>query len=71
MLASVIGVNWDFFTFLRRRKGVGFAFSGLLFHQVYYVYSSAAFAWCWIEALGRRPAGPVAATRSDLDGGAK
>ncbi len=69
MLASVIGVNWDFFTFLRRRKGVGFAISGLAFHQVYYLYSSAAFAWCWVEALGRRPAGPV--TRSDPDGGAK
>ncbi len=32
-----------------RRKGVLFALAGLLFHQVYYLYSSAAFAWCWLE----------------------
>lgn len=32
-----------------RRKGPLFALGGLLFHQVYYLYSSAAFAWCWLE----------------------
>ena len=32
-----------------RRNGLLFALGGLLFHQVVYVYSSAAFAWCWLE----------------------
>lgn len=32
-----------------RRKGMLFALTGLLFHQVYYLYSSVAFAWCWVE----------------------
>ncbi|MDH3314532.1 MAG: glycosyltransferase [Gammaproteobacteria bacterium] len=32
-----------------RRKGPVFALGALLFHQVYYLYSSAAFAWCWLE----------------------
>ena len=31
-----------------RRNGPLFALGGLLFHQVYYVYSSLAFAWCYI-----------------------
>ena len=31
------------------RRKVLFALGGLLFHQVYYLYSSAAFAWCWLE----------------------
>jgi hypothetical protein len=32
-----------------RRKGVLFAAAGLLFHQFYYLYSSAAFTWCLME----------------------
>ncbi|MCI0433413.1 MAG: glycosyltransferase, partial [Gemmatimonadetes bacterium] len=32
-----------------RRNGLIFAFGGVLFHQVYYLYSSAAYTWCWIE----------------------
>lgn len=32
-----------------RRKGLMFAFGGLLFHQFYYLYSGAAFVWCWFE----------------------
>jgi hypothetical protein len=29
--------------------GFGFAILTFLYHQVYYVYSAAAFAWCLFE----------------------
>lgn len=61
LLFGVFAANWGFFTFLRRRKGVAFAVLGLLFHQVYYLYSSAAFAWCWFEARLGRAGRPIAA----------
>lgn len=48
--AAAILANWDLFTFLYRRRGLLFAFGALLFHQVYYLYSGAIFAWCWLEA---------------------
>lgn len=32
-----------------RRKGLLFALAGLLFHQLYYLYSSAAFVYSWLE----------------------
>jgi glycosyltransferase involved in cell wall biosynthesis len=50
MLGVVFFANRQFFEFLRRRKGLAFAILGTLFHQVYYLYSSAAFAWCLLEA---------------------
>ncbi|MBT8116294.1 MAG: glycosyltransferase [Gammaproteobacteria bacterium] len=31
------------------RKGLLFALAGLLFHQLYYLYSSAAFVYSWLE----------------------
>lgn len=34
-------------TFLRR--GPLFALAAMLFHQIYYLYSMACFAWCWLE----------------------
>jgi glycosyltransferase involved in cell wall biosynthesis len=61
ILAGAIGFNWDFFQFLRRRKGVGFALLGILFHQLYYLYGTAAFAWCWIESRVGRARRPAAA----------
>ncbi|MEQ9643561.1 MAG: glycosyltransferase [Alphaproteobacteria bacterium] len=47
----VLVANWQFFDFLRRRRGLAFAIAGLLFHQLYYVYGTAAFSWCWLERL--------------------
>lgn len=60
LFAAVLAANWDFFAFLRRSAGLGIAVAGLLYHQVHYVYSAAAFAWCLLEArLGRKGA-PIA-----------
>ena len=52
-LAAFVGavaVNWKLFSFFSACKGPFYAVGALLFHQVYYVYSTAAYAFCWIEA---------------------
>lgn len=48
-LAAAFGINWTYFKFLQRNGGTGFAIISLLLHQLYYVYSSAAFVWCLFE----------------------
>jgi len=42
-------LNWKLARFLFSNGGVLFTVGSLLFHQIYYTYSSAAFAWCWLE----------------------
>ena len=49
LLGAVALANASLLRLFYRRKGLLFAVGGLLFHQVYYLYSSAAFAWCWVE----------------------
>ncbi len=49
LLAAIAAANLDLVRLFYRRKGPLFALGGLLFHQVYYIYSGAAFAWCWFE----------------------
>lgn len=46
---TLIVANHSLALFFYRRKGLLFAAGGLLFHQLYYLYSSAAFAWCFAE----------------------
>lgn len=48
-LGTVALANAKLLRLFYRRKGLLFALAGLLFHQLYYLYSSAAFAWCWLE----------------------
>lgn len=54
LLTNLTG-NWHLFYLFLRRRGALFAASGLLFHQLYYLYSTAAFLTCWLEVkiLGR------------------
>ena len=49
-------VNHSFARFLVQNGGWLFAAGGLLYHQVYYVYSASVFVWCLIEyhLLGKR-----------------
>jgi glycosyltransferase involved in cell wall biosynthesis len=47
--AAVLAANRSFFAFMSKRRGVLFAIKSLLFHQVYYVYSAIAFAFCLLE----------------------
>ena len=49
LLGAIALANGDLLSLFYRRKGPLFALGGLLFHQVYYLYSSAAFVWCWLE----------------------
>ncbi|MDP3174719.1 MAG: glycosyltransferase [Phenylobacterium sp.] len=52
--AMVLAANWKLFSTFREVRGAPFAVSALLFHQLYYLYSTAAFVWCWFEArIGR------------------
>jgi glycosyltransferase involved in cell wall biosynthesis len=48
-LLMALGLNRAFAKFLVQNGGVGFAAASLLYHQVYYVYSAGAFAWCLFE----------------------
>jgi glycosyltransferase involved in cell wall biosynthesis len=50
-IAAVAIANRRLFAAFRRARGTLFAIAAVAFHQVYYVYSGAVFAWCW---LGRR-----------------
>ena len=49
LLAAIVVANFELVRLFYRRKGPLFALAGLLFHQFYYLYSGAAFAWCWLE----------------------
>jgi GT2 family glycosyltransferase len=47
ILFGLIAVaNRRLFGYFRRRRGVRFAIGGLIYHQLYYLYSAAAFLYC-------------------------
>lgn len=56
LAAVAVFANWDFARYLWRHGGLAFAAASLLYHQAYYVYSAAAYAWCLFEyhVLGRK-----------------
>ena len=49
VLLTMVTGNWHLFRLFVRTRGIGFGLAGLAFHQVYYLYSTAAFLWCWME----------------------
>lgn len=49
MLCGVGWVNRSLFVLFYKRKGLLFAIMGLSFHQLYYLYSSMAFVYSWME----------------------
>lgn len=49
LVLAVLVANGSFLAFFVRTRGVVFALRALLFHQFYYVYSSAAFAAATME----------------------
>lgn len=54
VFAATLLVNLQLARLFLRRKGVVFAIAAMLFHQFYYLYSSAAFVYAWLEwKLGR------------------
>ena len=48
-LLAVAIANRRLFVAFQRARGTFFAIGAVAFHQLYYVYSGAAFAWCWVE----------------------
>lgn len=55
LIMIALMVNKDLLLLFYRQKGPLFALAGMAFHQVYYLYSSAAFAYAWIEQRVLRP----------------
>jgi GT2 family glycosyltransferase len=53
VIAAVAVANRRLFDAFRRARGPLFAVAGVAFHQLYYLYSSAVFAWCWLERLAK------------------
>jgi glycosyltransferase involved in cell wall biosynthesis len=47
--AGIVAANKSFLTFMRKQRGLLFAVQSLLFHQIYYVYSTTAFVFCLVE----------------------
>jgi cellulose synthase/poly-beta-1,6-N-acetylglucosamine synthase-like glycosyltransferase len=55
VLLTTLTANWHLFMVFYRARGLAFGLCGLAFHQIYYLYSTAAFLWCWLEVkLPRR-----------------
>ena len=50
MICVSIFVNKKLFLLFYRRKGLLFALMGIGYHQIYYLYSSAAFVYCILES---------------------
>ena len=49
MTGGAILANSSLFSLFYKRMGLVFALMGISFHQLYYVYSSAAFVYCVLE----------------------
>jgi GT2 family glycosyltransferase len=48
-LFALIAINRDFYTFFLKRKGFFFTLGVLPMHLLYFLYSSAAFAYSWFN----------------------
>jgi len=48
-LFTVLLLNLALLNFLRARRGLAFAFASFWMHTLYYLYSAAAFAFCYCE----------------------
>jgi hypothetical protein len=53
VLSTALAANLELFHLFQRRKGLLFAVGGILFHQFYYLYSTAAYCCCWIIVKAR------------------
>jgi glycosyltransferase involved in cell wall biosynthesis len=63
MVAILLAANAGFIAFFVRTKGLLFAGRAFLFHQLYYVYSSAAFAVAMVQHWLARPGTSSGAAR--------
>ena len=49
LLALLAVLNLDLIRFFTRKHGLLFALGAFAYHQLYYLYSMAAFAYAWLE----------------------
>jgi cellulose synthase/poly-beta-1,6-N-acetylglucosamine synthase-like glycosyltransferase len=49
LYAAALAANAGLFALFRRRRGLPFALAALAFHQLYYLYGAASYAWCALE----------------------
>lgn len=49
MLAILVVLNLEFIRFFTHQRGLCFATGAFAYHQFYYLYSMAAFAYAWME----------------------
>ncbi len=56
VFGAAIVANAKLFAAFARHRGLLFALAGIAFHQAYYLYSTAAFLWCWAESKLPSPA---------------
>lgn len=49
LAALAVVINLSLARFMLKNGGLAFAAGALLYHQLYYTYSAAAFAWCLFE----------------------
>ena len=54
LFVVVAVANRRLFAYFRRRRGALFAIGGVLYHQVYYLYSAASLAYCLAASAGAR-----------------
>ena len=54
LLGLACAANLKLFALFRRRNGLLFAFGGVVFHQLYYLYSTAVYCWCWAVTKARK-----------------
>jgi hypothetical protein len=54
VLPILLTANLDLFSLFQRRNGLLFALGAILFHQLYYLYGTAAYCWCFIIVRARR-----------------
>jgi glycosyltransferase involved in cell wall biosynthesis len=47
LIVIAFAANLELFALFQRRNGLLFAIGGMLFHQFYYLYSTATYCWCW------------------------
>ena len=57
LLALGILANARLFRTFARARGWAFSALALVFHQIYYLYCTAVFVWCWLERRLARPPG--------------
>ena len=64
LLAAVLVANRKLLALFRRRRGLPFALGGVLFHQIYYLYASVAFAWSWLTLRVVRAGGASCSSKA-------